>query len=577
MAYFLKISDQTPSKGKYLQIYESFWDKSIKRAKNKSFKKIGYVNDLISDDIPDPIAYWKNQVVLLNEKKAKEISNDKSKLISSSPERNIGYLILKHIYNTLNPKEHLSFLSYDRKFQFDISKLIEALVYARCVNPCSKLKTYTDIIPYLYEDYDFSLDQIYEGIEFIGCNYDKIIEIFNESYKKIIKNRDTSKVYFDCTNFYFEIDKEDDLRRKGPSKENRTEPIVGMGLLLDSNQIPISMHIFPGNESEKPIIRNVIFDMKKRYNITGKTIQVADKGLNCAKNIHECSKHNDGYIYSQSVKTLPKIEKDWVMNNNPMIAVLDSFGNTLYKYKECIDDFSYEFDNNGSKTNFTVKQKRILTFNSDLKVKQTAEINKLIERAKTLSASKMKKCEYGDCGKYVNLAAMTDDGEILSTNITIFNQDKINEDLALCGYNLLVTSEINMPTTEIYTTYHNLWKIEESFRIMKSQLEARPVFLQKYDSIKGHFLICYLSVFLLRINQYIRFKNEICANKLCEFIRNLKVIKQEQSDDKVINLSSSNPVITKISEKTKMPFNNFYIKTSTIDKMINYSLKSKKH
>ena len=140
---------------------------------------------------------------------------------------------------------------------------------------------------------------------------------------------DTSHTYFDCTNFYFEIDKEDDFRKNGPSKENRKSPIVGMGLLLDANQIPIGMKLYPGNESEKPIIRNIIDDLKKRNNISGKTIQVADKGLNCAENIMHALKAGDGYIFSKSVKKLPEIEKTWLLLDNDYRNVKNNKGKLL--------------------------------------------------------------------------------------------------------------------------------------------------------------------------------------------------------------------------------------------------------
>ena len=148
-----------------------------------------------------------------------------------------------------------------------------------------------------------SLNQIYSGLSYIGNEYEKIIEIYNHQINRNFPF-DTSKTYFDCTNFYFEIDYEDALRRKGPSKENRKDPIVGMGLLLDANQIPMGMKLYPGNESEKPVIRDVINDLKKRHNINGKTIRVADTGLNCAENIIHALKEGDGYIFSKSVKQL---------------------------------------------------------------------------------------------------------------------------------------------------------------------------------------------------------------------------------------------------------------------------------
>lgn len=578
MAYFLKISTQTKSKSKYLQIYESFWDKNTKSPKNKSFKKLGYLEDLISDSIPDPIAYWKDEIAKMNKTAKSFKENEKIKLIGDSVEKNIGYALIKQLYNTLDPKKDLDILSRDTKFQFNISELIEALIYARIVNPCSKQRTYMEVIPSLYGKYDFSLDQIYEGLKFIGNDYEKVIEIFNESYRKRTRHRDTSKVYFDCTNYYFEIDKEDENRRKGPSKEKRHDPIIGMGLLLDADQIPLSMHIYPGNQSEKPEIRKIIQDMKQRNNISGRTVQVADKGLNCSKNIYECINNGDGYIYSQSIKMLSDVEKNWVYSQmNNLTTVKDSAGTTLYSYTECVDTFNYTIKDVSPIINFKAQQKRILTFNEDLRNKQISEINKLVEKAEKLTSSKAKKNEYGDCGKYVNLAAINDDGEVIDSNIVLIDEEQIASDKLIAGYNVLITSETTMTAQEVYRTYHNLWKIEESFRILKSQLEARPIYVQTIESIKGHFLICYLSVFLLRITQYKRFKNKICANKLCEFIKNVKVDIQDETSDKCINLAKSSPTITLITEQTKQPFNNFYLKKAIIDRMLNAKINNSKN
>lgn len=136
-------------------------------------------------------------------------------------------------------------------FRFNVFDMLSALIYARGVHPCSKSRTYDEVIPKLFGKYDFSLDQLYSGLEYIGSEYEKIIEIYNHQIELTYKF-DTSHTYFDCTNFYFEIDREDDFRHKGPSKENKTEPIVGMGLLLDAHQIPIGMKMYPGNESENP-------------------------------------------------------------------------------------------------------------------------------------------------------------------------------------------------------------------------------------------------------------------------------------------------------------------------------------
>ncbi len=178
---------------------------------------------------------------------------------------------------------------------------------------------------------DYSYDQLLNGLAFLGENYEKFIEIFTVQTEAVY-GLDSSKSYFDCTNFYFEIDREDDFRRKEPSKENKKEPIIGLGLLLDKNQIPIGMKMYPGNESEKPVLRDVIDGLKNRNHITGKTIHVADKGLNCAQNIAFSKQNGDGYLFSKSVKTLPAVEKTWVLLEQDYKDVKDKDGKLLYRY-----------------------------------------------------------------------------------------------------------------------------------------------------------------------------------------------------------------------------------------------------
>jgi len=285
---------------------------------------------------------------------------------------------------------------------------------------------------------------------------------------------DVSKTYFDCTNFYFEIDREDDFRIKGPSKENKKAPIVGLGLLLDSHQIPIGMKMYPGNESEKPVLRDVINNLKKQNNITGKTIHVADKGLNCIQNIAFSKTNGDGYLFSKSVKGLSEKEKVWVLLDQDFKEVKDKKGKVLYRYKSCIDKFPYTVEHKGKKVTVKLTEKRLLTYNPVLAAKKRYEINRMVEKAKSLTLSQAKKNDYGETGKYVNFT----DGKGKKATVSI-NQDAIVKDLKFAGYNLLVTSEIEMTDQDIYNTYNNLWRIEESFKIMKSDLDARPVFLQE--------------------------------------------------------------------------------------------------
>jgi len=562
MAYFLK--KQRQNNKTYLHIYESYYSPETKNTKHRFIKAMSTFEALKEKGIEDPVAYCQKEVDSLNEERNKE----KIRYISDvSPVRYLGYFPLSSIMNKLNIKKYVDLFKLSTSFSFDLYDVLSSLVFARIVNPCSKYRTYYEVIPNLYHDYDFSYDQLLEGLSYFGNDYEKFIELFNMQVNKIYKI-DTSSTYFDCTNFYFEIDREDDFRRKGPSKENRKDPLVGMGLLLDKNQIPIGMKLYPGNESEKPVLREIIASLKERNNIEGRTIHVADKGLNCAQNIYFSRKNKDGYIFSKSVKQLPETEKVWVLLDNDYKEVKDNKGEVRFRYKECIDSFPYDYtDENGKKHRFELTEKRVVSYNPALAIKQKAEINKLIEKAKNLQLAKAKKEEYGECSKYVKFSS-TSKGKITDDKVKVtLNNEAIEKDLSLAGYNLLVTSETKMKALDIYETYHNLWRIEESFRIMKSDLDARPVFLQKEDTIKGHFFICYIAVLLQRLLQFHELENRYSSSDLSRFFKNFKAAKAE---GRYINLSQSDSFINDLSKMTGLPLNHLELSEAKIKKVFSY-------
>nr|WP_294651600.1 IS1634 family transposase [uncultured Blautia sp.] len=569
MAYFLKKTNN--KKGTYLQIYSSFYDPQRGHTAHKAYKPIGYVHELQAKGIEDPISFYKEKVNRLNQEAKAEKNAKKEKQISDdSPEKLIGYFPMKNINDKLSVKKYIDLMQTATDFRFNVFDMTSALVYARLVQPYSKSRTYVEVIPKLFESYDFSLNQLYDGLEYIGCEYEKIIEIYNHQIQQMYKF-DTSHTYFDCTNFYFEIDKEDDFRKKGPSKENRKEPIVGLGLLLDANQIPIGMKLFPGNQSEKPVIRKVINDLKKRNSVSGRTIQIADKGLNCAENIFHALKNGDGYIFSKSVKQLPEIERTWVLLSNDYRDIKDDNGDVLYRIKECVDEFEYKFKDSetGKIKKFKITEKRIVTFNPKLAKKQIYEINKEIEKTKLLKASQAKRSEYGASAKYVIFTTADKKGNDTNGKIKVtMNDDLIKKSLELAGYNMLVTSEISMADKEIYTAYHNLWRIEESFRIMKSQLDAQPVYLQKKDTITGHFLICYLAVLLTRLLQFKILKNNYCSEDLFEFVRDFRVAKI--SERKYINLSRGTVFIKNFASLCNLPLMSYFLSDGEIKKMLSH-------
>ena len=568
MAYFLKKTKN--KKGTYLQIYESYYDPERKGGAHRSYKPIGYVHELQASGIEDPITVFGEEVQKLNQEYKRKKQSEKERQISEeSPEKLLGYFPLKNLNDSLGCKKYIDLMQTTTSFRFNIFDMMSALIYARAVHPCSKLKTYIEVIPKLFEKHDFSLNQIYSGLGYIGSEYEKIIEIFNHQVSQKYPF-DTSHSYFDCTNFYFEIDKEDEFRLKGPSKENKKEPIVGMGLLLDANQIPIGMKLYPGNESEKPIIRNIIDDLKQSSHISGRTIQVADKGLNCFNNIMHALKSGDGYIFSKSVKNLPETEKTWVLLENDYVDVKNKKGEVLYRIKDCVDDFSYTYtDDTGHKKTLKLTEKRIVTFNPKLAEKQTYEINRQVEKAKKLRACEAKKSEYGDSSKYVTFVSTDKKGTKTTGKSKVeINEKAIENAKKLAGYNMLITSEIRMTASEIYAAYHNLWRIEESFRIMKSQLDARPVFMQKQETITGHFLICYLAVLLTRLLQIHTLKDEYGTEEIFDFIRDFRIAKI--ADRKYINLTRSSSFIKELSCLTGLPLTSYFLGNEDINKMLSH-------
>ena len=296
--------------------------------------------------------------------------------------------------------------------------------------------------------------------------------------------------------------------------------------------------------------------MKERYKVTGKTVQVADKGLNCARNIYAAViEARDGYIFSKSVhgKGLSEKEKQWLLLENDANVYTDyrdKNGKLLFRLKSCVDTFSYKFKELNPETgeekviSFRVKEKRIVSYNPSLAQKQKAEIMKMVDKATNYTTyKKMAREDLGDSVKYIQITNTDKDGKSKKPVIEI-NQAKIDEDLKYAGYNLLVTSELDMEPSQVYHTYHNLWKIEESFRITKSYLDARPVYVQKKETIYGHFLICYLSLFLLKILEIKCFKNKINSYDRVNFMRDFRVI--EKGDGTYINISQNQSVNEKI-------------------------------
>lgn len=557
----------------YLKIYFNFREPGCKNPRAQFVKSLGYVDVFQANGIEDPITHFQTVVQEMNDTVNCAYQSSKSDQIGEiSSIRHLGYFPLQALMRKLDVQEDVELLTTGRRFRYSVFQCLCALIYARVVDPCSKKRTAENVIPTLYDQNDFSYETIRSCLEFTGSHYQKIVDIFTYHVKNTY-DLDTSKTYFDCTNFFFEIDKEDLLRRKGPSKENRKDPIIGMGLLLDANAIPISMRMYPGNQSEKPMLRTTIKEMKAANNITGRTIQVADKGLNCASNIIAAVKDNDGYLFSKSVKQLPQKEKDWVLLNDGYVKVLDDHGKLKFKLKSCVDEFVYtaEDPSNGRKIKLKVREKRIVSYNPKLAEKQSMEIRKMVEKAKSYSLCGAKKSEYGECSKYVEFLSKDKNGELTDEPVLIqLREAKIQEDLALAGYNLLVTSETGIRDKEIYDTYHELWRIEETFRCTKSELDARPVYLQDMNRIYGHFLVCYLAVLLERLFQFKILENQFSSEQIYKFFRDFNIVKGKRGA--FSNISTRSKLLEYMTDKLSLPLLNIYLNKTQIEKVLSKRL-----
>lgn len=541
----------------YLYIYETFRDKNSTNPRQKHYKTLGFVSKLKEDGISDPIEYALNEVSKLNLEQKIRKETEKSEKISKNGILHFGNFIINKLIKKLNYSDTLDLLNYDNELSFSPSNLLNDLVISRIISPASKSKTFNEIFNTIIDiNYDSNIKNLYQGLSFFGKNYKKIIQLLNEKINKKYK-RNTSSVFFDCTNFYFEINREDELRKKGPSKENKKSPLVSMGLMLDNDLIPIGMNIFPGNESEKPQLKKVIKEMKEQDNINGKTILVADKGLNCAKNIIEATNNGDGYIFSKSIKTLKQEKQNKIIDILKNYKIIN-FNNNFFGsfFEEIIEnEYSYK-DENGKKISKKIIEKHIYSYSASFSKKQTHEIDKKLEKAININLSTFKKENFSTASTYIKSNSELD---------LEVDYEKASRDKLMSGITIIITSEIEVDSNIICNKYSQLWRIEESFKILKSELDTRPIFHHKDNNIKGHLLICYLALTFLRILEFKEFNYKYSSSQLVNIIRKFKCFKIK---NQYLNLTTEEDFIEFFNKKYNINLNQLYIKNTTMKKIL---------
>lgn len=595
MSLFIK-KYKTPSGKTHCSIVDGY--RTNGKVKQKTIKVYGFLEDL-QKQYDNPTKFLNYEL----EKLKKEIQTkytitiDRNKANSFDDDTfNIGYAYLKNIFQELGVSNVLKNKQYSTNIKYSLPKACELLIYSRILNPGSIKYTFEHKNQF-FEPFDLSIDNLYRSLNpLLECK-EEIFKTIWENTKNTY-NRDASTSYYDCTNFYFEIEYDDPdtkdengeiikkgLRKRGPEKNHRPDPIVEMGLLLDKKGFPISYNLFPGNTSEKETLVPEIKRIKRRHNID-KVIVVADRGLNCSNNMIKTAglnldnKNRDGYIYGQSIRGADQEFKDWVLKNDYIIdKIIDEEKNEIvFKHKSRIypkkmyitrDDKGLTKNGNKKKQSITIDQKQMVYFSQKYADKQKRDRQMVINKAKDLinnPGSYNRATSYGAAGYVNNIKFDKTTGAISDDSTLSLNEEKINEESKYDGYYCIVTSEENLSDLELRNIYKGLSKIEETFKITKSEFNARPVNVRLEDHIDAHFLTCFISLVIIRILQD-KINNKYTLKNLLEKMKNFKCTHESGNIYKYIGYK---PEIQYLNRTFNLNMDNKYDTRENIKKILKY-------
>lgn len=495
---------KTPQKSGriYLSIVDGYYDKQKGYSKQVTIEKLGYLDEL-EKKYDDPIAFFAEKVEKLKKEKAQQkipvsivFSPDEKLDNTLTYRKNFGYSILSRIYHDLAIHNFLINRQRSTKMEFSSNNIMKLLVFSRLLNPASKRKTFDDRNRY-FENANYSLDDVYRCLTFFNKHSSALQLWINDRIKQLY-GRDSSLVYYDVTNYYFEIDDNDELRKKGVSKEHRPNPIVQMGLFMDAAGIPITFQLFPGNTSDCLTLRPNLSRIQRQYNL-GKVIVVADKGMTTGDNIYYTLSAKNGYVFSMSIRGADKELKDYVLKEEGY----EWYGSEYKRKSRLYPRTILVTATNGKKIKKVVDEKQVIFYSEKYAKRAKAQRDATV--AKTLELIKnpgkfTRATSYGAAGYVKNIKFDKDTGEIITPQTALkLDEDKLREEEALDGYYAIITSEYKESADHIIEIYRGLWRIEESFRVTKSDLEARPVYVSREDHIQAHFLTCFIALVIARI------------------------------------------------------------------------------
>lgn len=543
----------------YLSIMEKYYDSQKKVARERTVEGIGFVSKL-KKEYEDPIAYFSQRAADLTaeakEAKEKSITIDTAQQMQINEDnfKNVGYCVFKEIYRLLELDRFWRWKTRNKKIEYNLELIFRLLVISRILYPGSKKETYEKRAIYFEPPGDFSLDDVYHALDLIAENEDALQEwIYKHSLKLL--DRDLSVTYFDCTNYYFDIGRPDvdfldedgnpvdsagnptqaKYRKRGPEKNHRPDPIVGMGLFIDRNGIPLAYDLFPGNESEKVHMRPILNRVKAELSDT-RTIIVADRGLNTSDNIYYINGDNkcdnnckDGYVYGQSVRGADEEFKTWVLSGNyEKDKVTDDDGNEItFQHKSRIHPKGIQVNltvpgqKKTKKKSVTIDQKQMVYYSEKYARKQKADRDAMVARAKDLIAypKKYDRVSAKGAASYVNnIAFNKETGEIIEDRDLSLDVQKIQEEEKYDGYYSIVTSELEMSDYELRDIYRGLARIEDAFKISKTEFDSRPVYVWTNEHIDAHFATCFTALVMIRLLQS-KLGNKYPVGKILDSLR----------------------------------------------------------
>lgn len=493
----------------YLSVVEGYRDEAGK-TKTRHVRSLGYLDEL-EKLYDDPVAHFKAEVAAENEA-ARGASAPV--IVKLAPGRKIGKrregrmemgaaVPSAYFHRDLGIWGFFENRRMARKFEFDPCRILELLCWNRMSDPGSKAAAFAAKGRFPRRC-DFALDDVYRSLDYLAANADKLVKHMNASLEAARGPRDRARLYYDVTNYYFEIDGEDEegLRRKGVSKEHRPEAIVQMGLLIDAEGVPLDYELFPGNVNDMstmlPMMRKA--GLRDAANPGGeRVVVVADKGLNTSNNIAACTLDGNGFVFSQSVRRATRELKAWVLDEQ---GYAESEPGRFKVKGRIADKAVYVTGEGGKRKRVMVPVKEVAFWSRDFYERARRERAKVIEKSRAaIERGDMSSAVARSSAKYAkDVPVVKATGEKAQHN-WVLDEERIGEDAEMDGYYCIVTSEQEWPDREVIEAYRGLARIEESFRVLKGDMDARPVYVWTEPHIRAHFLVCYVALAIMRLMQ----------------------------------------------------------------------------